>query len=105
MLDDHEITIVEFRHAEIARELFARQLRRRANSIESGMSDVVYAPLFFTGTNESRACFFVGREQQVSETRDGVAHHVINVADDVIAGAVVCGWNSEIRAAKSHRHR
>jgi hypothetical protein len=40
----------------------------------------------------------------MSETRDSVPDHVVDIADDVIAGAVVCDRNSEICAAKRHRH-
>src|SRR5689334_4768812 len=105
MLNDHEVTIVELCHTEISRQLCASQLRRSANAVKTRVADVVYAPLFFTGANQSRACFFVRREQQVSETRHCMPDHVVNIPDYVIAGAVMSDRNSEIRATKSHRHR
>src|SRR5215213_2266501 len=69
------------------------------------MPNVMHAPCFFAGFDQTRACLFVSRQQKMRQARHRMSNHVVSIAHDAIARAVMRRRDVHVSSAERERHR
>src|SRR5437667_5317406 len=105
MLYDDYIGLFCLCYTESFGKLFRTKLRRRSYSIQTGMPDIVYAPLLFPCADEALPRIFASRQQKVRESGYSLANSVVYVSDDTISRTVMCGSNVHVSATQCHCDR